>query len=155
MSISICLCHCQAILCAQLNFGLNLGLTFFFLAIFLRYSFCFFVAESSSEKHEHDFFTLLRSTEKLLTRAGFELAPSGTPVRRSAVELSSHWERCAYFIQFKFTRYCRDDLTLSVRIYRVLILFQISTILIETKNRTFYNFLTLVRLTLYQIPFCN
>ena len=28
----------------------------------------------------HDFLTLLTSTEKLLTRAGFELTPSGTPV---------------------------------------------------------------------------
>ena len=27
----------------------------------------------------HDFLTLLTSTEKLLTQAGFELAPSGTP----------------------------------------------------------------------------
>ena len=31
----------------------------------------------------HDFLTLLTSTEKLSTRAGFELAPSGTSVRRS------------------------------------------------------------------------
>ena len=30
----------------------------------------------------HDYLTLLTSTGELLTRAGFELAPSGIPVRR-------------------------------------------------------------------------
>ena len=40
------------------------------------------------------------------------------------VELSCHWERCAHLIQFKCTRYSRDDFTLSVTIYNVSILFQ-------------------------------
>ena len=37
---------------------------------------------SMHEEKFHDFLTLLTSTEKL-TRAGFELAPSVTPIRRS------------------------------------------------------------------------
>ena len=36
----------------------------------------------------------------------------------------THWERCAHLIQFKCTRYSRDDLTVFVRIYSVSILFQ-------------------------------
>ena len=69
----------------------------------------------------HDFLTLLTSTEKMLTRAVFELAPSGTPVFAAlpvcrSTELSSHWERCAHLMQFKCTRYSRDNLTLSMRI---------------------------------------
>ena len=37
----------------------------------------------TSEVEVYDFLTLPTSTEKLLTRAGFELAPSRTLVRRS------------------------------------------------------------------------
>ena len=40
------------------------------------------------------------------------------------VELWSHWEWCAHLIQFKCARYSCDDLTLSVTIYIVSILFQ-------------------------------
>ena len=59
------------------------------------------------------FLTLLASTGKLLTRAGFELAPSETPVMQPLYQLSyrvTAWERCAYLIQFKCTRYSRNDL---------------------------------------------
>ena len=39
----------------------------------------------------HDFLTVLTSTEKLLTQAGFKLAPLGTPVESTVftVDISS------------------------------------------------------------------
>ena len=37
------------------------------------------------ERKIHDFLTLLMPTAKLLTQAGFELAPSVTLVRRSTI----------------------------------------------------------------------
>ena len=65
-------------------------------------------------------------SEKLLTQMGFECLTFGNtaPPLYISVELSSHWERCAQVMQFKCTRYSCDDLTLSVRIYSVSILFQ-------------------------------
>ena len=48
----------------------------------------------------------------MLTRAGFELAPSGYRFAYLPVELSSPRGLEASFIQFKCTRYSRDNLTL-------------------------------------------
>ena len=57
---------------------------------------------------------------------GFECLTFGNtaPPLYISVELSSHWERCAQVMQFKCTRYSCDDLTLSVTICSVSILFQ-------------------------------
>ena len=51
----------------------------------------------------------------MLTRAGFELAPSGYRSAALPVELSSPQGLEASFIQFKCTRYSHDNLTLSMR----------------------------------------
>ena len=62
---------------------------------------------------------------KILTRAGFELAPSGYRCAALPVELSSPQGLEASFIQFKYTRYSRENLTLiHKRLCRVSILFQ-------------------------------
>ena len=84
----------------------------------------------------------------LLTRAGFEHTPNSEifgpqNTHRSAalpaVELSSHWERCA---QFNRTRYSHDDSTLSVRIWNVSILFQ--NHFQRHKKRKFHDYFTLL-----------
>ena len=51
----------------------------------------------------------------MLTREGFELAPSGYRSSALPVELSSPQGLEASFIQFKCTRYSRDNLTLSMK----------------------------------------
>ena len=61
----------------------------------------------------------------MLTPAGFELAPSGYRSAALPVELSSPQGLEASFIQFKCTRYSRDNLTLiHERMCSVSILFQ-------------------------------
>ena len=60
----------------------------------------------NEEKISSFSITLLTATENLLTRTGFELAPSGTLVSRST---RSYWEQCAHLTQFKCTRYSRED----------------------------------------------
>ena len=65
------------------------------------------------------------------------------------VELSSHWERCAHLIRFKCTRNSRDDLTLSVTIYNVSILFQNHPQ--RNMKRKFHHFLKLVTSTEKQL----
>ena len=63
-------------------------------------------------------------------RAGFEFAPSRIAFRRSIYQLSYQTNGRVFFFppppppQFKCMRYSRDDLTLSVKICSVSILFQ-------------------------------
>ena len=52
----------------------------------------------------------------MLTRVGFELAPSRYRSAALPVELSSPQGLEASFIQFKCTKYSRDNLTLSMRL---------------------------------------
>ena len=63
------------------------------------------VSESSSDKHEQKISwfpnTALMSTEKLMTQVWFELAPSGTPVRRSTIELPV--ELSSYQLSYRVT----------------------------------------------------
>ena len=51
----------------------------------------------------------------MLTTAGFELGPSGYRSAALPVELSSPQELKVSLIQFKCSRYSRDNLTLSIR----------------------------------------
>ena len=60
----------------------------------------------------HTNLTRQRTTKNSLSRAGFELASSGFLTVALAIELSSQLGLVASLIQFKCTKYFRDDLTL-------------------------------------------
>ena len=65
------------------------------------------------------------------------------------VELSSHWERYTYLIQFKCARYSRDDLTLSVKIYSVSMSESSSE---KLEEKISYPFVVFLRKQLYRKP---
>ena len=66
----------------------------------------------------HDFLTLLTSTEKLLTRTfgNYQWSPQ---LYQLSYRVTG--SRCAHVIQFKCTRYSPDYITLSVKIYRIIL----------------------------------
>ena len=60
----------------------------------------------------HINLTLQITTKNSLSRAGFELTSSGFQTAALPIELSSQLGLVASLIQFKCTKYFRDDLTL-------------------------------------------
>ena len=64
------------------------------------------------KNYVHINLTLQRTTKNSLSRAGLELASSGFLTAALPIELSSQLGLVTSFIQFKCTKYFRDDLTL-------------------------------------------